>query len=117
MSNYYLEYIEDADGDLVDITYWHRHCASSELRAKGDHPCPEWPDYTVACHGCNEIIHWAGVPVLSITADDGITDTVCALHLGYANDYRTEHWERTGDPADCLICEDDRVITRAERMT
>lgn len=57
MSNYYLEYHEDDTGDLVDISYWHRGCASDELRALGGHPCPDWPDYPVYCEGCEEMIH------------------------------------------------------------
>jgi hypothetical protein len=56
MSNYYLEMIEE-NGELVDIAYWHRFCASAELKAKGSWPCPEWPDYSVYCEGCEELIH------------------------------------------------------------
>lgn len=60
MSNYYLDYIEDNDGNLVDIDYYHRFCASPELKAKGDCPCPEFPaDYDVYCNGCKELIHRA----------------------------------------------------------
>ncbi len=57
MSNYYLDMIEDSNGDLVDIDYYHRSCASEELKNKGSWPCPEWPDYNVYCAGCKEIIY------------------------------------------------------------
>lgn len=57
MSNYYLDLIEDPNGDLVDIAYYHHFCAPAELKAKGGWPCPEWPDYSVYCEGCKEVIH------------------------------------------------------------
>lgn len=113
MSNYYLDHIEDTDGNIVDITYWHRHCASSELRAKGDHPAPEWPGYTVACAGCHTVIHWAGVPALRFDGDSPLFDrgeTVCANHLGFANDYRTDKWNIGDNPDACFICAEDRLI-------
>lgn len=57
MSNFYLDFIEDANGDLVDVEYYHRYCASLELKAKGGWPSPEWPDYVVSCAGCGDVIH------------------------------------------------------------
>lgn len=57
MSNYYLQYHQDFNGDLVDVTYFHRFCAPESLKALGDCPCPEWPDYDVYCEECKELIH------------------------------------------------------------
>ena len=57
MSNYYLDFHEDTAGNLVDIDYYHRPCAPAELVAKGGWPCPEWPDYSVYCAGCGEMVH------------------------------------------------------------
>lgn len=57
MSNFYLDFIEDSGGDLVDIDYFHRFCAPPELVAKGGWPCPDWPDYDVYCTGCSGLIH------------------------------------------------------------
>ncbi len=58
MSNYYLEFVEDSQGDLVDVLYFHRSCASDELKALGSWPCPEFsPDYSTYCAGCDECIN------------------------------------------------------------
>lgn len=57
MSNYYLDMIDDADGNLVDIIYYHRYCAPPEVFNKGGWPCPSWPDYDVYCGECSELIH------------------------------------------------------------
>jgi hypothetical protein len=56
-SNYYLDMIEDSNGDLVDIEYYHRFCAPQELKDKGEWPAPEFPDYDVYCAGCGELIN------------------------------------------------------------
>lgn len=53
MSNYRLEFIEDSCGNLVDVLYFHRFCAPG----LPDYPCPEWPDYSVYCEKCRELIH------------------------------------------------------------
>ena len=55
--NYYLDMIEDSNGDLVDIDYYHNFCAPPEVKEKGGWPAPEWPDYDVYCAGCGELIH------------------------------------------------------------
>ena len=63
MSNVYLDLIEDANGDLVDIAYYHRGCQPAGLK---DWPCPEAIDYPVYCANCGERC-WS-VPL----TDDGI---------------------------------------------
>ena len=55
--NYYLDMIEDSNGDLVDIDYYHNFCAPPEVKEKGGWPAPDWPDYDVYCAGCGELIH------------------------------------------------------------
>lgn len=59
MSNFYLDFIEDHNGDLVDINYYHRECAPYNIIMQGGWPCPSWPDYDVYCANseCQELIH------------------------------------------------------------
>lgn len=50
-----LRFIEDRYGDLVDIEYYCECCRIP--KGVSWWPCPEWPDYTVSCHGCGEVLH------------------------------------------------------------
>jgi len=54
MCNVHVEFIEDRDGDVEDILYYHHSCAPSY--AKG-WPCPEALDYPVYCDKCGERIY------------------------------------------------------------
>jgi len=62
VSNYYLEMIEDGDGNLEDINYYHRFCAPGYVLDMGGWPCIDWPDYSesIICSGCEELIHRDG---------------------------------------------------------
>lgn len=53
MTNVHLDLIEDEKGDLVDIDYYHHHCAGN----LADWPSPQFPDYAVYCKGCDGLIY------------------------------------------------------------
>ena len=53
MSNVHIEFVEDQEGDLVDVIYYHHSCAPEY--AKG-WPAPEGVDYEVYCESCGERI-------------------------------------------------------------
>lgn len=64
MSNVHIDLIEDTNGDLVDILYWHHGClnlisddSERERMESNGWPAPEALDYTVTCEGCNERIY------------------------------------------------------------
>lgn len=57
MSNYYLDLIEDAEGTLIEVDYYHRGCAPEAVKARGGWPAPSWPDHDVYCAGCEVLIH------------------------------------------------------------
>jgi hypothetical protein len=54
MSNVHIEFVEDKDGDLVDMFYYHHSCAPEEVLGW---PCPEAVDYPVYCERCKKRIY------------------------------------------------------------
>lgn len=54
MSNVHMEYIEDRDGDVVDVNYYHHSCAPMDVL---DWPCPEAVDFPIYCANCHRRIH------------------------------------------------------------
>lgn len=54
MSNVHIQFHEDSNGDLVDITYYHHSCSPADVLGW---PAPESVDYPVYCGHCTERIH------------------------------------------------------------
>lgn len=50
-----LRFVEDENGDAVDIIYYHNFCGPLEL--SDIWPCPDWPDYPVYCGDCGGHLH------------------------------------------------------------
>ena len=52
---------ENADGDLIDIGYYcSAYCFTVQTgQVAHGHawPAPSWPDYTVVCDGCEQVLH------------------------------------------------------------
>lgn len=53
MSNVHIQHIEDGNGDLVDILYYHHYCAPANVPSW---PAPEALDYPVYCAACESAI-------------------------------------------------------------
>lgn len=53
MSNVHIKHIEDSNGDLVDLEYFHHSCSPPDVL---DWPAPEAVDYPVYCAGCEKRI-------------------------------------------------------------
>jgi hypothetical protein len=54
MSNVHIEFIEDTNGDVEDILYYHHSCAPEDVKGW---PCPEAVDSPVYCARCRRRIH------------------------------------------------------------
>jgi len=63
VSNVHVIHIEDANGDLVDIEYFHHGCAPEEAK---EWPAPEAIDYPVYCKVCGQRVE--AVPL----TEDGV---------------------------------------------
>jgi hypothetical protein len=89
MSNVKIEMVNDANGDLTDVRYWHRFCAPNRDEVQ-DYPAPESMDYLVYCDQCGEWID--AIPL----TDDGAAQLLeddffkaycdCALWASYDYD-------------------------------
>jgi len=53
MANVHIRMIEDANGDLVDLEYFHHSCAPDDVPGW---PAPEAVDYEVYCAECGLIV-------------------------------------------------------------
>jgi hypothetical protein len=49
----HIKFIEDRNGDLIEMWYYHHACCPRTIPSW---PCPEAVDYPVYCFECNERI-------------------------------------------------------------
>lgn len=54
MSNVHIEFVEDRNGDVEDILYYHHACAPANVKGW---PAPEAVDSPVYCARCKRRIH------------------------------------------------------------
>jgi hypothetical protein len=54
MSNVHIRMVEAANGDLIDLVYYHHDCAPTGVLGW---PAPEELDYPVYCAGCGRRVY------------------------------------------------------------
>ena len=104
----YIDYIEDNNGDLVDLKYYCSFvCAPEEVSIKGASPVIESTDYDIHCETCEDLIQHAIKERLIIKSDGmGIaklsgTDNHGMVWAQFEVDYLAEETDGT-----CSACQD-----------
>jgi hypothetical protein len=73
MANVHIRMIEDANGNLIDVEYFHHSCAPRDVKGW---PAPESVDYPVYCADCGMRMHAVPLTDAGHMANDFFEETV-----------------------------------------